>query len=855
MSGILLKHFCYFVVAATLSIACSTANTTRPATNLREPQGSVLTVEDSALTQAALQYLALPKEAPMAEYAQKRAEFEVALAHYLSGKHAQFPRTLKLKRDGLTLVFPLQLLQTSPGVSSSSDGKPAAHFPVVAPSLQGDILDLALVPKSGSSSRELFILFADSLLVMKWPGSSQTKLERLWFHPMDMSEKRPARGRGVLAQMDGSPGTHPTLITTSLKSALVLGRDKHSWRTLRPYRTDIVPPSLLNWRRSTDGSSFQIGDTDAFLSLRSMANNDYQVLVDEDGFLKLYRDNLQTRVWQSQRAWGSNLFLLENKILAVCDDNSQRFVLLQLDGNSLVTAGTSPIIPGRVTAVARARMEKVKGFVVASQTRHSSASTLRFIAQEDFQLHGSDTFPPAQIRDLEATFALAVRAIGSDILGIPKTVRPLIYETLYRQSTGDSLIPILAANVSSDAAARTWEVELRPDIRFTDGSPVTAPDVIQSWQRNWLQCQQNHCTSKWLWQDIMGAEEFVRGQSPDIAGLTAKGPTRLIVTLTKTRPQFVQHLTQTCFEVTKISGAGVFGTGPFVVRKNAGATFLERNASYHAGAAPLHKIELRTDIDNPIDFLSTGGLKGALVQRKQDVDYVDKLDSFEMATFPRQTLYYLAINPDVQPLEDRSLRQRILASVLRRDVIASIITESQAQVSTAFFGHAQFEVQKASGDKPGTVEHTLLVSFKRRDAVAAQIARRLVARLNQFGLNSRAQRLTDTAFATLLQSRRYDILVDAIESEFAIPLYNFAQLVNRGYTVPVDVRQRLQRALAEPTPPSPDEMERELIRAAILYPVIRTQKYAAFPKALLDWRLVGSEIVDLARAWSSKQSK
>jgi len=50
-------------------------------------------------------------------------------------------------------------------------------------------------------------------------------------------------------------------------------------------------------------------------------------------------------------------------------------------------------------------------------------------------------------------------------------------------------------------------------------------------------------------------------------------------------------------------------------------------------------------------------------------------------------------------------------------------------------------------------------------------------------------------------------------------------------------------------------MERELIRSAILYPVIRTQKYAAFPKALLDWRLVGSEIVDLARAWSSKQSK
>ena len=851
------KQLAACLLTAALWNACSSTTTAGRHTRPDESRGAVLTVEDSSLTQAALQYLALPKEATATEFAQKRADFELALSEYLSNKNTRLPDKLLLHRDGLTLVFPLRIVQANTGGPAvSSDKRPPPHFSIVAPPLQGEVLDLALVSESGSSQKDLFILFSDSLLAMRWPGFPQAKFERLWFHPMDRAENRPSRGRGVLAQTEGNPGMHPTLLTTSLKSALVLGRDKHTLRTLRPYRGDADLASPLNWRRSDDGTLFQTGDATSFLSLRSMPNHDAYALLDDRGFLKLFRQNLETPVWRSRRAWGSSLFVLGNKTLAVRDDKGQNFVLFERDGSTLIPVATTPPMPGRVTAVTRTKLKKTKGFVVAVQKTGGRESTLHFIPENDFTSHRSDTFPQAELRASEATFSFApaansaAQSSGSRTLG--ETVRPLLYETLFRPGEDGPPVPNLAETVSSDARAHTWEIQLRPDIRFSDGSLLTARDVVQSWRRNWLTCQRNHCVNKWLWRDVAGAEAFVNGLSADIKGLTAKGPTTLVVTLTKTRPRFVQHLSHPCFEVRKDDRKGVVGTGPFAINENVQNTSFQRNTWYHAGSASLREIRLPSGKINPIDFLSTGGLKGAVVQRPKDVAYVKKLGSFDLAAFPKKTLYYLALNPAVQPLADSLLRQYIVSTVLRRDVMASIITESEAQAATAFFGGVAIDVDTPA-TYTGATGRPLLISYKARDAVAAQIARRLVARLNQLGIKSRSQKLTDTACATLVQSGGYDIIVDAIAPDYSNPLYNLAQLVNNGYIVSAGVRERLHRALAEPPAQGPTEIERELVRAALLYPVVRTQKYAVFPKKLVDWRVTGAETVDLSRAWTARR--
>lgn len=56
-----------------------------------------------------------------------------------------------------------------------------------------------------------------------------------------------------------------------------------------------------------------------------------------------------------------------------------------------------------------------------------------------------------------------------------------LYETLVRTDCQGRVAPGLAASWQLDANGRTWIVTLRENARFSDGTPVTAADVLASW--------------------------------------------------------------------------------------------------------------------------------------------------------------------------------------------------------------------------------------------------------------------------------------------------------------------------------------------------------------------------------------
>jgi hypothetical protein len=59
-----------------------------------------------------------------------------------------------------------------------------------------------------------------------------------------------------------------------------------------------------------------------------------------------------------------------------------------------------------------------------------------------------------------------------------------LYETLTRADCTGRLVPGLAASWRLDGDGHTWIVGLRDGARFSDGTPVTAPDVRSSWTRD-----------------------------------------------------------------------------------------------------------------------------------------------------------------------------------------------------------------------------------------------------------------------------------------------------------------------------------------------------------------------------------
>ncbi|WP_149537825.1 ABC transporter substrate-binding protein [Siccirubricoccus phaeus] len=94
----------------------------------------------------------------------------------------------------------------------------------------------------------------------------------------------------------------------------------------------------------------------------------------------------------------------------------------------------------------------------------------------------------------------------------------MVYDTLYAQDEDLGIHPQMAAGDEVSADSLTWRITLRDGLRFHDGSPVTAADVVASLRR-------------WMGLDTVG-----RTMAQDVAGLEAADPRTLVITLRRPFP-------------------------------------------------------------------------------------------------------------------------------------------------------------------------------------------------------------------------------------------------------------------------------------------------------------------------------
>jgi ABC-type transport system substrate-binding protein len=92
--------------------------------------------------------------------------------------------------------------------------------------------------------------------------------------------------------------------------------------------------------------------------------------------------------------------------------------------------------------------------------------------------------------------------------------------------------PAVAASWSSDPALRRWEFRLRPDARWSDGSPLRAGDFVFAWHRLAdPKAKGGPSPAAGLLAGVSGHRAFAAGRSRTIAGLETPDPTTLVVRL------------------------------------------------------------------------------------------------------------------------------------------------------------------------------------------------------------------------------------------------------------------------------------------------------------------------------------
>jgi oligopeptide transport system substrate-binding protein len=159
-----------------------------------------------------------------------------------------------------------------------------------------------------------------------------------------------------------------------------------------------------------------------------------------------------------------------------------------------------------------------------------------------------------------------------------------------------NLVPDLAENWEIDPGGTIFLFYLREDARFHDGRPVTAQDVIYSWERAADPATQSDTVLTYL-GDILGVAEMHAGQATSIRGLVARDEHTLQVTIDAPKPYFLLKLTYpTAFVVDRSnveSGRDWYrhpnGTGPYRLTqwKRFEQITYEANQDFYLGPPPI----------------------------------------------------------------------------------------------------------------------------------------------------------------------------------------------------------------------------------------------------------------------------
>ena len=251
-----------------------------------------------------------------------------------------------------------------------------------------------------------------------------------------------------------------------------------------------------------------------------------------------------------------------------------------------------------------------------------------------------------------------------------------LYETLTAYDTARTLQPALAASWDVAEDGQRVVFHLRPDLRFSDGSSLTADDVVGSWLR--IIDPKKPAPLASLMIDVKGARDYLAGRETDPAtvGIKANGRDDVEVQLERPGADFPAIVSSPLFAVVPsvvwergqdFFGPDAPGSGAYTVKTATDTEIvLEANKLYWAGQPAIATMRLLLDIGgkNPITEFENGNLDYTEVSLI-DTPWLPYDSAFgaQLRETPSLNMTYLGFNTRTKPFDDVRVRQAIGAAV------------------------------------------------------------------------------------------------------------------------------------------------------------------------------------------------
>lgn len=300
----------------------------------------------------------------------------------------------------------------------------------------------------------------------------------------------------------------------------------------------------------------------------------------------------------------------------------------------------------------------------------------------------------------------------------------------------------LATDFTVSPDAITYRVNLRRDAQWSDGTPITADDVVYSFQRVVDPAFASEKASDYYL--FKNAEAIVKKQMPPSSlGVTALDQYTIEFTMEKPVDYFIDYLkTPGYAPIQKAAGqkfGGLYGTepdkmvfsGPFTLTAwahNATLTLVKNPNYWDAANVKLEQIEISLvmDTNSTVGMYQTGELD--FLEIPSDLrERFFKEPGF--GSIPMTRSSFIEFNPNVEFLNNIKIREALSIAFDRRTYAAAVMH----QPDIAAYGLVPFGMRGPSGGDFRTMNGSLAVDTATDPAAKTRAVQLLADGLSELG--------------------------------------------------------------------------------------------------------------------------
>ncbi|WP_027094365.1 ABC transporter substrate-binding protein [Cohnella thermotolerans] len=267
--------------------------------------------------------------------------------------------------------------------------------------------------------------------------------------------------------------------------------------------------------------------------------------------------------------------------------------------------------------------------------------------------------------------------------GYDGNVSSLLYTPLVTVDDKGVPIPALAESWDVSPDNLTYTFHLRKDLKFSDGSPVTADDVAFTWTILHDKAYDGDSLVSTL--GVKGGEAYKEGKAASIEGIKVIDPLTVSVTLEKPNAAALLTLGSDVLSkayygkdykfgqldyIKKLHEKPV-GTGPYKLEKFIPGQEVRfvANEYYYKGKPKTEHFLYKTSEGDTWQFLETGEIDFASFSATQEnIDKLKSLGFVNILPYTPSTYGYLQVNLEHEAFKDKKVRQAIAYGLDRQSI-------------------------------------------------------------------------------------------------------------------------------------------------------------------------------------------